>query len=197
MRALARLAVLDGDRDAQRLRERRAIFSGKLLLSYLILGGACSAAAAAVEEAQIRVAGIRCSLCVTTLERLLSGQPGVGTVAVENPLGRITITASSGGGLDLPGIRARLAKAGFEPEGDEFVTAVGSVARGENDRLTFRVPGAKETYDLLEGAELRNLLLDLPGRPNRVKLRARLHHHPASLPPSLSVLSYEVEANPR
>jgi copper chaperone CopZ len=176
-------------------REQRAIFSGKLLLSCLILCGACNGAAAAVEEAQIRVEGIRCSLCVTTLERMLGAQPGVGGVAVESPSGRITLTAAPGAGLDLPGIRARLAKAGFEPAGDEIVTAVGAVARGENDRLTFRIPGAKESYDLLEGAELRNLLLALPaGKPSRVKLRARLHRHPASLPPSLSVLSYEVEA---
>ena len=178
-------------------RERHAIFSGKLFLPCLILCGACSGAAAAVEEAQFRVDGIRCSLCVTTLERLLKAQPGVGEVAVENPSGHLTITAAPGAGLDLPGIRSRLVKAGFTPQGDEIVTAVGSVAHGENDRLTFRVPGAKETYDLLEGAELRSLLLALPRGPSRVKLRARLHRHPASLPPSLSVLSYEVEALPR
>ncbi len=148
-----------------------------------------------MEEAQIQVDGIRCSLCVTTLERLLKAQPGVGEVAVENPSGRLTITAApGGGGLDLPGIRSRLEKAGFAPQGDEIVTATGTVAHGENDRLTFRVTGAKESYDLLEGAELRSLLLALPGGPSRVKLRARLHRHPASLPPSLSVLSYEVEA---
>lgn len=178
-------------------RERRAIFSGKLFLPCLILCGACSGAAAAVEEAQIRVDGIRCSLCVTTLERLLKAQPGVGEVAVENPSGRLTITAAPGAGLDLPGIRSRLEKAGFAPQGDEIVTAVGAVAHGENDRLIFRVSGAKEAYDLLEGAELRSLLLALPGGPSRVKLRARLHRHPASLPPSLSILSYEVEALPR
>ena len=176
-------------------REQRAIFSGKHFLSCLILCGACSRAAAAVEEAQIRVEGIRCSLCVTTIERLLGAQPGVGGAAVENPSGRITITAKPGEGLDLPGIRERLEKAGYHPAGDEMLTAVGTVAHGENDRLTFRVPGAKEYYDLLEGAELRNLLLALPsGGPNRVKLRARLHRHPASLQPSLSVLSFEVEA---
>ena len=151
-----------------------------------------------MEEAQIRVEGIRCSLCVTTLERLLAAQPGVGGAVVENPSGRITVTARPGEGLDLPGIRERLAKAGYAPDGDEMLTAVGTVEHGENDRLTFRIQGAKEYYDLLEGAELRNLLLALPsGGPNRVKLRARLHRHPESLPPSLSVLSFEVGATQR
>lgn len=175
-------------------RERRAIFSGKLFLSCLVLGCALTGAAAAVEEVEVRVEGIRCTLCATTLERVLHKQPGVGDVTVESPSGLVRITAKPGEGLDLPAIRKRLAKAGFTPQGDEEVRLAGMVTRGPRDRLIFRVPGAREEYDLLEGAELRNLLLALPaGKPSRVQLRARLHRHPAALPPSLSILSFEVE----
>jgi hypothetical protein len=49
-------------------------------------------------------------------------------------------------------------------------------------------------FDLLEGDELRRLLMALPAAGNpKVVLTARLHEHPGHLPPSLSILSYEVK----
>jgi len=62
------------------------------------------------------------------------------------------------------------------------------------DRLTFRVQGPNDEFDLLEGDELRRLLLAMPAAANRrVVLTARIHEHPEHLPTSLSILSYEVK----
>ena len=152
--------------------------------------------AAGVEELSLRVEGIQCSLCATVVQRVVGGLPGVGEVSVLPDPWRLKVTAQTGGSLDLPGIRKQLAKSGYPPVGDEEINAVGTVSRGLKDRLTFKIPGAKEDYDLLEGAQLRALLQELPaGSGARVAVQAKVHRHPASLPPSLSILSYEIEAN--
>ena len=175
-------------------RESRINFSRKLLPICLAFAGGLANAAAAVETVDLRVEGIQCSLCVTTIERLIGKLPGVGQATMVAEPWRLEVSALSGGTLDLQGIRNQLLKSGFKPDDDEEITAGGMVVRGVNGHLTFKVPGGKEEFDLLEGAQLRALLQALPAAaPASVTIRARVHRHPASLPPSLSILSFEVE----
>ena len=175
-------------------RESRINLSRKLLPICLAFAGGLANAAAAVETLDLRVEGIQCSLCVTTIERLIGTLPGVAQATMVAQPWRLEASALSGGSLDLQGIRKQLIKAGYKPDEDEEITAGGNVIRGVNGHLTFKVSGGKEEFDLLEGAQLRALLQALPaGPPARVAIRARVHTHPASLPPSLSILSFEVE----
>ena len=177
-------------------RESRINFSRVLLPISFVLAGGLSSAAAGGEEANLRVEGIQCPLCATVVERVIGKLPGVNEVLVQPDPWRLKVSAQPGGSLDLPGIRKQLAKSGYPPVGDEEISAEGMVSRGVKDHLTFKVPGAREEYDLLEGAQLRALLQALPAAsPVRVAIQARVHRHPASLPPSLSILSYEVKTN--
>jgi copper chaperone CopZ len=160
-----------------------------------VLAGGLSGATAAVEELDVRVEGIQCSLCVTALQRMVTKLPGVKEVTVTEDPRHLRVTALPGRGLDLAAIREQLLKSGYQPDEDEVIGASGMVKRGERDHLTFSIPGAKEEYDLLEGAPLRALLQELPaaGPPVLVSVQGRVHRHPADLPPSLSILSYEVQ----
>jgi copper chaperone CopZ len=175
-------------------RESSISFSRKYLPICLALAGGLSSVAAAVDTMELRVEGIQCSLCATTIERVIGKLPGVAQVSVVAEPWRLEVSALSGRSLDLQGIRKQLIHSGFEPDEDEEITAGGMVVLGTQGHLTFKVPGAREEFDLLEGARLRALLQVLPaGEPARVNIRARVHRHPASLPPSLSILSFEVE----
>jgi len=175
-------------------RELRINFTRKLLPICLAFAGGLSSAAAAVESMGVRVEGIQCSLCVTTIERLVGKLPGVAQATMLAEPWRLEVSALGGRSLDLPEIRKQLIQAGYQPDEDEQITAGGMVNRGANGHLTFKVPGGTEEFDLLEGAQLRALLQEVPaGAPTRVTIRARVHRHPASLPPSLSILSFEVE----
>lgn len=161
----------------------------------VVLAGTLSGAAAGVEELDLRVQGIQCSLCARTVERVVGKLPAIGRASLEDGQGLLKVTAIPGRSLDPDAIRKRLARSGFSPAMDEEIRAVGSLHRGPRDRLVFRVAGGREQFDLLEGAQLRSLLQELPaGAPGRVAVRARVHRHPATLPPSLSILSYQVEA---
>jgi hypothetical protein len=175
-------------------RESRINFTRNALPICLVFAGGLTSVAAAVETVNLRVEGIRCSLCVTTIERLIGNMPGVGEAALVAEPWRLNVSALPGRSLDLQEIRKQLSRGGYTPDEDEEITAGGMVVHGANGHLTFKVPGANEEFDLLEGAQLRALLLALPaGAPASVVLRARVHRHPASLPPSLSILSFEVE----
>jgi len=143
----------------------------------------------------LQVGGIQCSLCVQTVQRLVAGIPGVSEVTVDEA-GRMRVTSAPGKGLDLQGIRKQLTKAGYTPAADEMIQAVGSVSRGPQEHLTFKVTGTKDEFDLLEGAELRGLLTSLPAGPTQVTVRARVHRHPEGMPPSLSIMSYEIGKGP-
>jgi copper chaperone CopZ len=177
-------------------RESRIVFSRILLPISLVLAGGLSAATAGVEQVKLRVDGIQCPLCATAVERVIGNLPGVQQASLQSGPWRLEVSAQPGRSLDLPAIRKQLDKSGFPPVGDEEISAEGMVTRGARDHLTFRIPGGKEDYDLLEGAQLRALLQALPVNAQaRVAIQARVHHHPASLPPSLSILSYEVETN--
>jgi copper chaperone CopZ len=148
-----------------------------------------------VEEASLVVEGMKCSLCVRGIRQSLTGLPGVGGVEADLATGRVRITAMGGRSLALAEIRARIARWGFRVVPEPLVIrASGAVNHGPKDRLTFRVQGTNEVFDLLEGDELRRLLMALPAAGNpKVVLTARLHEHPGHLPPSLSILSYEVK----
>jgi len=176
-------------------RELAAILIRTHFLLATILAGAFSLAPAAVEEADLLVEGMKCPLCVRGVRQSLTRLPGVGKVEADLAAGKVRILALGGRSLDLAGIRARIARWGFRVAPEPVVIrAVGSVNHGPNDRLTFRVQGTDEEFDLLEGEGLRRLLLALPatGSP-RVVLTARMHERPSHLPPSLSVLRYEVK----
>jgi len=138
---------------------------------------------------------MKCPLCVRGIRQSVTRLPGVGKVEADLATGKVRVLALGGRSLDLAGIRARIARWGFRVAPEPMVIrAVGTVNRGPRDRLTFRVQGTNEEFDLLEGDELRHLLLALPATGNpRVVLTARMHEHPAHLPPSLSVLRYEVK----
>jgi len=176
-------------------RESSIILSRKFLLLSLVLGCAFSATAAAVEELILRVEGIQCSLCARTIERVIGGMDGVSQAAADPATYEVRVAAQPGRSLDVQGIRKQLAKSGFPPATDEVILAVGTVNRGPMDRLTFKVLGTRDEFDLLDGAELRFLLQALPaaGPPSPVEVRGRVHRHPPGLTPSLSLLSYEVE----
>ena len=148
-----------------------------------------------MEEADLLVEGMKCPLCVRGIRQSVTRLPGVGKVEADLATGKVRVLALGGRSLDLAGIRARIARWGFRVAPEPMVIrAVGTVNRGPRDRLTFRVQGTNEEFDLLEGDELRHLLLALPATGNpRVVLTARMHEHPAHLPPSLSVLRYEVK----
>lgn len=181
--------------NAVRGRESRINPFRNLFPLIVILGCGFSSARATVEELDLQVGGMQCSLCVQTVQRLVEGIPGVGEVTVDET-GRLRVISAPGKGLDLQGIRKQLAKAGYAPAPDEVIRAVGSVSRGLQERLTFKVTGTKDEFDLLEGAELRGLLTTLPVGPAQVTVRARVHRHPEGMPPSLSILSYEIGKGP-
>ena len=175
--------------------ESHIVPCGKVFPAFVVLAGALSSAEAAVEGLELRVQGIQCTLCARTVERIVSKLPGVGEASLEAGEGLLRVSALPGRSLDPDAIRKRLVKSGFPPAVDEEIRAVGSLQRGPRDRLIFRITGGREQFDLLEGAQLKRLLQELPaGVPSRVAVRARVHRHPATLPPSLSILSYEVEA---
>jgi len=148
-----------------------------------------------VEEADLVVEGMKCSLCVRGVRQSITRLPGVAGVEADLATGRVKVLALGGRSLVLGEIRTRIARWGFRVAPEPVVIrAVGTVNRGPKDRLTFRIQGTNEEFDLLEGDELRRLLLALPvAGKSRVVLTARMHEHPAHLPPSLSILSYEVK----
>ena len=148
-----------------------------------------------MEEADLVVEGMRCSLCVRGVRESIARLPGVASVEADLATGRLRVLALGGHSLGLGEIRARIARWGFRVAPEPVVIrAVGTVNRGPKDRLTFGIQGTSEEFDLLESDELRRLLLALPAAGNpRVVLTARMHDHPEHLPPGLSVLSYEVK----
>ena len=138
---------------------------------------------------------MQCPLCTRGIEASLGRLPGVGSVKAELPGGQVSVVALRGSSLNLKEIRARISRWGFRvaPE-PMIIRAVGTVNHGVRDRLTFHVQGTNDEFDLLEGDELKRLLLSLPASGNRrVALTARVHAHPEHLPESLSILSYEVK----
>ena len=176
-------------------RESATILIRPPLLLALLLAGAFSSAVAAVEEADLLVEGMKCPLCAREIRQSVGRLPGVGSVEADLASGRVKVRAQAGRSLELAGIRTRISRWGFRvaPE-PQVIRAVGTLNHGPRDRLTFRVQGTNEDFDLLEGDELKRLLLSLPATGNpKVALTARIHAHPGHLPPSLSVLSYEVK----
>ncbi len=138
---------------------------------------------------------MKCPLCPREVEASVGQVPGVKRVEADLPTGKVKILAQEGRSPDLKEIRARIGKWGFRVAPEPLVIrAEGTLTHGPRARLMFRVPGLKEDFDLLEGEELRRLLISLPATGNRrVELTARVHTHPENLPPSLSILSYEVK----
>ncbi len=174
--------------------EKSIIRRAGALLLVLILAGGFSRVSAAVEEAVLQVEGMTCPLCVRGIQESLGRLAGVGAVEADLGTGRVRLAAQSGRSLDLQEIRGRILKLGFRPAREAVIRATGNVNVGPRDRLTFRVLGTTENYVLLEGAELRRLLISLRVASGAgVELRGRIHRHPERLPPSLSVLSYEVK----
>ena len=163
------------------------------LLLALFLTAGISRALATVDEVTLTVEGMTCPLCVRGVQESIRRLAGVGSVEAELKTGQVRIAAQPGGSLDLQRIRAQILRAGFEPVREPVIHATGTINLGPRGRLTFRVSGTSENYVLLEGFELRNLLGSLPAAGvARVALLGRIHRHPERLPPTLSVLSYEV-----
>lgn len=167
----------------------------KILLVGL-LGCAGFDSRAAVEEVSLRVENLRCPLCARQVERWVDRLPEVLTTAADPATGEVKVEARSGRSLSPAALRRQIRRAGFEPVAEhEELRAVGEVQHGQRDRLVFRVAGTSEEYDLLEGPELLPLLQSLPATgKSRVALRGRVHRHPETLPPSLTILSFEIEA---
>ena len=117
---------------------------------------------------------------------------------VDSQTGSVTVRARAGLSLELRGIHGQIVRAGYRPapEGEE-IRAVGTVNYGTRDRLFFRIEETKESFDLLECAELKRLLQSLSASgPSRVSLTGRVHRHPEDLPATLSVLAYTIEPRP-
>jgi copper chaperone CopZ len=167
----------------------------KVLLVWL-LGWAGFDSRAAVEEVSLRVENLRCSLCVRQVERWVGRLPEVLSTAVDPATGEVKVEARPGRSLNPAAVRRQIRRAGLEPAAEhEELRAVGEVRHGQRDRLVFRVAQTGEEYHLLEGPELLPLLQSLPAAgKSRVALRGRVHRHPEQLPPSLSILSFEIEA---
>jgi len=164
------------------------------LLLALFLTGGISRALATVDEATFTVEGMTCPLCVRGVQESIRRLPGVRSVAAELTTGQVRIGAEPGRSLDLQRIRAQIVRTGFEPVREPVIHATGAINQSPRGRLTFRVSGTAEDYVLLEGFELRHLLASLPtAGGSRVTLLGRVHRHPERLPPTLSVLSYEVK----
>jgi len=177
-----------------RCRETSAIQRKVPFLLALFLTGGISKALATVDEATLTVEGLTCPLCVRGIEESIRRLPGVSSVAAELKTGQVRIEAEPGRSLDLQKIRAQIVRAGFEPVREPVIHATGTINQSPRGRLTFRVLGTTEDYVLLEGYELRHLLASLPTTGgSRVTLLGRIHRHPEQLPPTLSVLSYEVK----
>jgi copper chaperone CopZ len=154
-----------------------------------------SSALAAVEEVDVLVEGMKCPLCARGVEQSVSRLPGVESVTADLGSGKVKVVSQSGRTLNLAEVRESISRWGFRVVPEPLVIrVVGTLNRGARDRLTFRVQGTNENFDLLEGDELKRLLLTLPvtGSP-RITLIARVHSHPPHLPESLSILSYEVK----
>jgi copper chaperone CopZ len=136
-----------------------------------------------------------CELCPEAAKRAVGRLASIGSVDADLAAGTVRAVAKPGRSVDVAAVSKRLAGLGFQPEPEATIRAAGLVQTGVRGRLVFRVPGHSEVWDLLEGAELRRLLQALrKTRPDaRVLLTGRLHRHPGRLPPSLSVLSYEVK----
>jgi copper ion binding protein len=58
------------------------------------------------------VKGMTCGHCVSSVTEEISGIDGVGTVAVDLPTGRVTVTSSAPIALD--DVRAAVTEAGYE-----------------------------------------------------------------------------------
>jgi copper chaperone CopZ len=168
------------------------------LLLVLVATGGVSGARAGVEEVRLQVEGMQCSLCGTAVERKLSSLRSVESVEVDPESGKVVVRGRPGGSLELRGIREQIVRAGYRPAPDhEEIRAVGTVNHGLHDRLFFRIEETKESFDLLENAELRRLLESLPatGMP-RVSVSGRVNRQPDDLPPTLTVLDYTLESKP-
>lgn len=164
------------------------------LLPLVLLTCGFSLVFPAVQEVSLSVEGMACLFCARGVEESLSRLPGVGLVEADAVTGRVRVQAEAGQALSLDEIRARIHASGFRPRGEAVLRLAGTIHRGRSGRLTFEVASSSQSYDLLEGEELRHLLLSLPVTSGAlVALTARLHEHPGPLPPSLSVLSYEVK----
>ncbi len=163
-----------------------------LLLPLLLIGGIFPVPAT-VDEMTLTVEGMSCPLCVRGVQESLRRLPGVASVEAELSTGRVRTSAQPGRSLDLQRIRGQVLRAGFHPVREMVIRATGTIEQSPRGRLTFRITGAAENYVLLEGSELRRLLASLSAaRGSRVTLLGRIHRHPERLPPSLTVLSYEL-----
>ena len=161
-----------------------------------LLGCAGFDSRAAVEEVSLRVDGLKCSLCARQVESGVGRLPEVLSATADPTTGEVTVTARPGRSLSPTALRRQIQRAGFRPVPEhEELRAVGMVEHGPHDRLVFRIGETGEAYDLLEGPELLPLLQSLPAAgKSPVALRGRVHRHPESLPPSLTILSFEIEA---
>ncbi len=170
---------------------------GALLLA-LVAAGGVSGARAGVEEVRLQVEGMQCSLCGVAVERKLSRLPSVESVEADPETGKVVVRARPGGSLEVRGVREQIVRAGYRPAPEhEEIRAVGTINHGLHDRLFFRIEETKESFDLLESAELRRLLESLPasGVP-RVSVTGRIHRLPDQLPATLTVLDYAMESKP-
>ena len=136
-----------------------------------------------------------CPLCAHAVKESVGRLPAVGSVEVDLAAGRVRVQARQGRSLEWRGVKEQIARSGFSPAEEPVVRAGGVINVGLRGRMTFRVSGTSEDYVLLEGEELRRFLGALRGVAVRtpVVLTGRIHRHPERLPPSLSVLSYEVK----
>jgi copper chaperone CopZ len=176
-------------------RESAVILIRIPLLLALLLSFVSSPAPAAVEEVDLLVAGMECPLCARGVEQSVGHLPGVGRVTADLATGSVKVQALEGRSVDRQRVRETISRWGFRvaPE-PEVIRAVGTLSHGPRERLTFQVQGTSEHFDLLEGDELRRLLLALPANGNpRIALTARVHSHPQHFPESLSILSFEVK----
>jgi copper chaperone CopZ len=173
----------------QRITVWRAVAAALLLLAPV-------AARAGVQSMVLPVRGMTCVLCTRGVEESIKRLDGVGDVTADLSTGRVRVTAAEGKTLDIQQVKDRVVRAGFATGGECDLVASGRFTVDPQGRITFRITGAADGYQVLEGSQLFHLFKKHPGLRGEFVIGFRLHDHPNWKPAAISITSFEARPSP-
>ena len=154
----------------------RTLLKSVALLACLVLLSFVPAHAR-VESATVLVEGMSCPFCAFGVEKRLNKVQGVGSIEVNMDAGSASLGASEGESIDFSSIPEAIRKAGFTP-GAIDLTAVGTLAAGNEERTLFKVSGTDQEMLLVNlSAEIEERIAELAAAGVRIRVNGALHFH--------------------
>jgi copper chaperone CopZ len=150
-----------------------------------LAGGA--APRAEVRRVVFPVKGMICPLCTRGVEEAIRPLPGVASVTADLASGRVEVQATPPASLDIKTIRDRAAHTGFPAIGESDIEARGRFDIGAEGKITFKVTGTKDVWQVIESNGLLAMFRAYPTLKGDFVVEFRLHDRAPAAKATISV----------